>query len=304
MRQTFRHRWLASRSAASLREGWDHFWFRTGPPHLLALFRIVFGAFLLLYFGLQLPHVALLYSWEGIHLPLFSSPLFAAPPLGTAYVLFLTFYTALFCFTIGLLTRVSAAVFFILYSYYWVLSLFQFGTSFDRLFLFTTLVLVFSGCGKTFSVDMKLKHGSFFDWEPISILSQRLLAVQITATYLGVGWQKLMLPAWQTGKVLSYSFIGRWATPLAFWIAQLNLPLPIYDAMTWLVKVFEISIPFGLWIRRTRIWFILGSAVFHISISALLAIWWFLPLIPACMLFYEPEALFPKTRKPKSAILS
>ncbi|MSR86817.1 hypothetical protein EXS70_01440 [Candidatus Peribacteria bacterium] len=275
---------------------WNHFWFRSCPPHLLAVFRIIFGAFLLLYFGLQLPHVGMFFSRKGLLMPLhvpdrIFTVIFTPPSPQIALFLFITFLAFLFFFTIGLLTRVSAAVVFLLYSYYWVITLFQFGTSFDRLFLFTMLVLTFSGCGKTLSVDMKLRRGSFLAWEPISILPQRLLSVQIMMTYLGVGWQKLALPAWQTGKVLAYGFLGRWATPPAWAIARMNIPLPYYDALNWLIKAFECTLPFGLWSRRYRWWFFAGGALFHIMIALLLAIWWFLALIPAYILFLEPERI-------------
>lgn len=275
-------------------DSYNHFWFRDAPPHLLAVFRLIFGAFLFFYFGLKIPHVAMFYSREGILLPLIAGDfpaalLFAPPAPEIAQLLFSVFLGSLFCFTVGFLTRVSGGVAFLLYVYYWIISHFQFGTSFDRLFIFTLLVLVFSGCGKTLSVDMRLRRGSFLAWEPISILPQRLLSIQIMMTYLGVGWQKLMLPAWQTGKVLAYGFIGRWATPPAYAIARLNIPLPFYDVGTFLIKAFECAIPFGLWSRRYRMWFFVGGTLFHVGIAALLAIWWFVALIPAYILFLDPE---------------
>lgn len=281
-------------SIKSIFPNWNHWWFRQAPPHLLAIFRILFGAFLLFTFGLQLPHVAMLYSREGLLIPLYTpdrllTVIFAPPTAAIAYLIFLTFMAALFFFTLGCLTRVAAGVAFLLYCYYWIIALFHLGASFDRLFMFTMLVLTFSGCGKTFSVDMWWRRGSWTAWEPISILPQRLLSVQIMMTYLGVGWQKLILPAWQSGEVLSWGFVGRWATPPAWWIARRNIPLPYYDALNWLIKVFEITMPFGLWIRRTRLWYFAGGALFHIGIASLLAIWWFVALIPAYILFLGPE---------------
>lgn len=279
---------------SSFSRAWNRWWFRTGPPHLLALFRILFGGFLFVTFGIQLPYVSMLYSREGILLPLFEpigplTVMLAPPPAWAAMILFVVFLLSLLSFAAGLLTRVAAAVAMFLYIYYWCLTLFQFGTSFDRLFMFTLLVLVPSGCGKTFSVDMFFKHRSFFAWEPISVLPQRLIAVQITATYLGVGWQKLMLPAWQSGKVLVYGFMGRWATAPAWVIARWNLPLWFYDVSVWIIKVFELTIPFGLWFRRTRWWFFVMGALFHTGIAILLDIWWFLALIPSYIVFFEPE---------------
>ena len=277
-----------------LRGSWNLWWFRETPPHLLAIFRIIFGGFLLFYFGIQFPHIAMLYSREGILLPLVppTTPLtliFTPPPVWAAYLIFSFFLASLLALTAGCFSRAAAMIALILYAYYYVLSLFQFGTSYDRLFLFTTLILAFSGCGQTFSVDAKLRGGSWTAWEPISILPQRILSVQIMMTYLGVGWQKLVLPDWQSGEILAYGFTGRWATAPAYWIARLNIPLWYYDRVVWLIKAFEITIPFGLWHPRTRWWYFAGGAAFHIGIAILLAIWWFLALIPAYILFFEPE---------------
>jgi len=133
------------------------------------------------------------------------------------------------------------------------------------------------------------KHGSLLAWEATSVLPQRLLALQLTATWVGVGWQKVILEGWQGGSVLAYSFIERWATPPAWWVARRHLPLWMYDGMVNIVKVWEVFLPFGLWSRRWRGWCILGIALFTTSIAAFLGIWWFVALVPMSIVFYEPE---------------
>ena len=273
---------------------WDRWWTRTSPPHLLAIFRIAFGGFLLFYFALQIPHITMLYSRETVLLPAIDQThwlglLFAPPPPWVAQMLFSTFFTCLTLFTIGAWTRGASVLLFLLYVYYWILSLHQFGTSFDRLFLFILLTLCFSGCGKAYSVDMKLAKGSWLAWEPISILPQRLIAVQITATYLGVGWQKIILDDWQSGEVFIWGFIGRWATAPAWWIARQDIPIWVYDAVVVSIKWFEVLMPFGLWSKRWRWVFFCGGFLFHVGIAILLAIWWFVVLIPAYIVFFEPE---------------
>lgn len=264
-------------------------WFRETPPHLLATFRICFGAFLLLYWGLMLPHVRLMFSHEGLLLPLFG---LAPPSFAVACLLYALFLFTLMSFTAGFCTRMSAAISFLLNSYYWILTLHQLGGSFDRLFITILFVLLWSGCGETFSVDARLRHGSWTAWRPISILPQRILAVQITLTYVGVGLQKVFLPGWQSGEILVYGFIGRWGTGPAYALARMNIPLRFYDVLVFLVKAFEITIPFGLWSRRYRLWFMAGGALFHTGIAILLGIWWFLALIPAYLLFFSPEEYF------------
>ncbi|MEK7591550.1 MAG: hypothetical protein AAB489_05100 [Patescibacteria group bacterium] len=293
---------------------WNRFFFRSAPPHALAVFRIGLGLFLLLVWGLRLPHVPMLYSSEGVVLPLmdatdvplFLIPFFSVPPAFPAWLLYGTLLTALVGLTVGLFARAAAFIAFLLTAYFWNLSLHIFGTSFDQLFLFTLFVLSFSPSDRGLSLLMKLKHGSFLAQEPVCVLPQRILALQITATYLGVGWQKLYLPDWQSGRILYQGFTGRWATPVALFAAR-HLPMWAYDALVELTVWFEFMIPFGLWIRRfgIRWWFFLSGTVFHTLIALFLGIWWFLILIPAYILFFEPEEVESwferKTKKTRKA---
>lgn len=279
----------------------DHFFFRSAPPHPLALFRIGFGAFLLLYWGLKAPHVSMLFSREGIVLPLtlketfpeFLASLFTVPSPAVAWVLYAVLILALLFLTIGYRARAAAAVAFLLSLYYWVLSLHLLGASFDRLFIFCLLVLAFSGCDRTYSLAMKLGRGSWTAWEPVCVLPQRILALQITVTYLGVGWQKIFLSGWQSGEILVWGFMGRWATWPAYAVLHENLPIVFYDRAVDLIKGWEFFMPFALWIRRFHIrWIAFATgALFHIGIAVFLGIWWFLVLIPAYVVFFEPEEM-------------
>ncbi len=281
-------------SVARVRKSWNRFWFRDCPPHSLALLRIGFGLFLLIYWGLQMFQVPMRYSDQGILLPLVPSTslfglVFTPPPVIVAYIIYGFFLFSLFSFTIGYRTRVVNTLIVLLYGYYWILTLFHFGTSFDRLFMFSLVVFACSGAGKTYSLDMKIKKGSWTAWEPICILPVRLLAVQVTATYFGVGAQKIVLDAWQGGEVFIWGFMGRWATPPAFSIARLNIPIAVYDAVVHAIKFWEVSMPFMLWNKKTRWFAFITGALFHIGISILLSIWWFLPMIAMYILFVKPE---------------
>jgi hypothetical protein len=273
---------------------WNYFWFRKCPPHSLALLRIGFGAFLLLYWGMQLFQVPMRYSQEGLLLPMieptrFLGLFFIPPPFIIAYVIYGVFLLALLSFMLGFRAQASALLALLIYSYYWILTLFHFGTSFDRLFMFMLLVFIFSGCGATFSVDAKLRHGRWTAYEDISIFPLRLIAAQITATYFGVGAQKIILDVWQSGEVLAWGFIGRWATAPAFGIARLNVPLSVYDIGVKLITAWEVAMPVMLWTKKFRCFAFVTGALFHITIAILLSIWWFLPLIACYIVFFSPE---------------
>lgn len=275
---------------------WDHWWTRKVPPHAMAILRIALGLFLMVYALTFFPHLSMTFSNEGIILPLFE-PEFSAWFLVPASpvivgVLFIVILINLWSFTVGFYMRSSILVVLILSLYFWQLNLHPFPTSYNRIFVFLLTVFLFSGADRTFSMRMLAKEGSIFAWEPISILPQRFIALQISFMYLGVGWQKFVLPAWQSGEILAYSFISRWATPPAFWFIRLGIPLWFFDGLVWVTKIFEALIPFGLWIRKVQWWFFVGGALFHILIAVLISIWWFLFLIPAYIVFLKPEDVY------------
>ncbi len=135
---------------------------------------------------------------------------------------------------------------------------------------------------------MLRSRGSFFAWEPVSILPQRLIAIQLTATYVGVVLQKTWLPDWQNGNILFFSFMGKWGSPLGFALAR-TLPRWTYDVLNWMVKLTEFFLPFCLWMRDWRLFAIIAGTIFHLSIAILLGIWWFLILPPAYIVFFDPR---------------
>lgn len=277
----------------NLFEQWDSWWLRSGPPHVLALFRICFAAFLLIEAATYLPHVSMMFSSAGLVIPMQTGLAFLAPPtLAVAWLVALGYIVALLFLLIGYRMRTALTFLILYFLYYWQLSFYAFPSSYHRLFFFILLVLMLGGADRTFSLRMKRTHGSWMAWEPISVLPQRLIAVQLTATYAVVGLQKWWLPLWRDGDILLYSFIGRWGTPLARRLVGLGLSHAFYDACTLLTKIFETAMPVGLWIPRVRWFFFAAGFFFHFSIAILLGIWWFLVLVPAYIVFLEPEDVF------------
>lgn len=267
---------------------WNAFWFQEVPPHAIALFRVLGGAWLLFYWLGFAPHVRLMFSNEGIAIPLLP---FDAPGLHTAWLLYGIFLACLALVTLGLCFRLASAGAFVLAVYHWFLSLHHFGTSFDLLYVFLLLCLALSEADATYSLRMYIEKGSVFAWKPVSIFAQRLIAVQITMTYFGVAMQKLWLPDFQGGEILSWSFMGLWATPIAFWTVNHIHSMLVFDWWNFLVKVCEIALPIGLWIRPIQKWTFLGGILFHIFLVALLGMWWFLAMIATYPLFLEPEVV-------------
>ncbi len=239
---------------------WDHWWYRDAPPHALALFRIVFGAFLFLYWATLLPAVPMLFSEEGISLPLYEEglPSFALtllqpPPVWIAWILYGTLLLSFLLIVIGLCSRTASIVALLLHGYTYLSS----------------------------------HHLSWFTFEQLSVFFLLVLACS-TATLLGAGWQKIVLPDWQGGEILSYALMNRWSTPSAYALVRLHLPIWLYDRTVNVVTIFEVLLPFGLWTRH-RWWWIGGLFAFLLGVAILFGFFWFLVLVPACVTLWEPE---------------
>lgn len=278
-------------------QAWDAWWFAEGPPHALAIARIGMGIYLFIAALPKLPFVPMLFSREGLlilsdrvaFLPM-ADTLFR-PSAAIAWLLFALYLGAIIALTIGWRMRTAIAVLLLLTGYQYVQSLHLYWVTYEKLGSFFLVILLWSGADKTWSLRMAREHGSWTAWEPVSLLPQRFIALQVTATYLGVGWQKVWLPAWQSGEVLAYSLASRWGTPPAFWLMQRNVPMAFFDAGVLLVKLFETTIAPCLWIPGLRRWYMLGGILFHVFIAVMLSIWQFLVLVPLYALFFPPESI-------------
>lgn len=280
---------------------WDHWWTHESYPHVMGIFRLIFGGWMLLYWGIRLPYVRILFSTDGIVFPKIPAYMpeqwgwiFSVPQPHIALIIYCVLLISLLCVTVGLHTRTFAGVAFLLSWYYFYLSLHLFHTSFDRLYIFVLFVLMISQAGEYLSIDAWDKYGSPLAWgKMVSIFPQRLIAFQITITYFGVGFQKLWLPDWQGGEMLWYSMMGVWGTPLAFKITSYGWS-DWYHVAVNITKMFELLLPFSFWIKHYNIrWIGIFSAIlFHLSVDLLLYIWWFAILIPAYIVFFSPTEVY------------
>ena len=292
---------------------WNNWWTRESYPHVMGIVRIVAGGWLLFYWAIRLPNVTNMYSTAGIvfpKIPTFMPEQFTwilnVQEPHIALLIFGIHVLALFAVTVGIFTRSSALIACLISWYFYYLSHHHFHTSYDRLYMFSLLFLALSNAGEVYSLQSWAKYGSPFRCgKMVSIFPQRLFGFQLTMTYLGVGFQKLWLPGWQGGEMLYYSMIGVWGTPIAFKITSYGWS-PLYHVAVNMIKMFEVLIPFSFWIKKDKIrWFGMGSGlIFHVLVDMLLYIWWFAVLIPAYIVFFDPEEVygFIKRHKPELAL--
>lgn len=251
---------------------WEHWWIGETSSKKLVFFRRWLGVFLLIYAGLYIPHLTMLFSSEGLVLPLYDQPL---PSPLTVHILYALLIASIIAFAFGRFYRVTTLLIILLGCYFWQLQMHLFPASYNRILLLTMIVMLFAGAdGKR---------------ERISILPQRLIMLQITFTFLGVSLQKWWLPDWQSGEVLGYSMISRWATPISFWIVQRSIPIEYFDWMVLSVKTIQPLAAVGVWIPKIRLMSSVYLIMFLILVGALLSIWWFVFLIPAFIFYWEGD---------------
>lgn len=278
---------------------WDAFWFSRVHPHAFALLRIGFALYLLVEAATYLPHVPVMFSdhaltfskWSPL-IPVSLRPILDPPPVTVAWFIFSVYVTACIGFLLGWGMRFWLILLLLLDLYYFQLSFFLFRSSYHRIYFVLKLLFLISGADKTFSLRMLRTHGSIFAWEKISVFPQRVLAVQMTVTYLGVGLQKSWLPDWTNGTALSSSLLHRWATPIGRWMVEQNWPFWVWAQAVNGVKIFEFFLPVCLWLKAWRPYAVIGGLCFHAGIAILMSIWWFLPLVPAYIVFWPPEEVY------------
>lgn len=278
---------------------WDNWWFASVHPHALAALRIGFALYLIVEALTYLPFVPQMFSdqaltfstWEP-SAPDFLKPILNPPPVSIAWVIISVYLLACVGLLVGFGMRFWVAILLLLDLYYWQLSFFLFQSSYHRIYFVLQLLFLISGADKTFSLRMLRTHGSIFAWEKISAFPQRVLAIQMTVTYLGVGLQKSWLPDWQDGSALTSSLLHRWATPLGRWVVSLNWPFWVWSLFVESVKIFEFFLPVCLWLKAWRPYAAIGGLAFHAGIAVLMSIWWFLPLVPAYIVFWPPEEVY------------
>lgn len=295
---------MVRRTLTHALDAWDGFWFRSGPPTALGLFRILFGVYWLVPWLLWLPHVELYFSGEGMYFPLYPAPTagvhdvsgligwITSPASPTfAWSVYLATFVPLLMIIAGYRTRLALALFFASCLYHYYLQIHMFGTSFHRLLILLNAVLILSPCGEALSLDAwrRRRLGKARVGE-VPLWTQQVICVQIAILYFATGVHKIVTPAWNNGDNLAGALIGEYATPVGFWVARLPLAtLGLYDLLTLGVILMELVIGFALFHPRWQKHFFLIGALFHLSNAVLLDIPQFTIVVMSYVLFLNPE---------------
>ena len=267
----------------SLRERWDAFWFEPVLPTDLAVSRLVFIGLLLAYY-LPVTHVgwgSVPLSWrdpiwifERLHLPIVSDRVLA--------VLVPVWKASLVLSCIGLATRASTAVAFILGAYLIGLP-YNFGKTdhMTALVLFALGILALSRCGDAWSVDAIIRRrrgrppagpSGEYRW-PV-----RAVWLTMTVVFFAAGMAKVMQggAAWVLSDHFAISLVQQhyslsppsvdWGLLVArnVWLARLIAASSI---------LLELAAPLALFSRRLR-WILPPMLLgMQIGIGVLMNVW-------------------------------
>ena len=269
-------------------EAWRSYWFGEISAYPIALFRILTGLYLLVYFGRFFPWVSRLFSNQGIYAP-FLIPDIAPSPFW-AWLIYLATLAFAAAFMLGVRRRLVNPVLLILFAYHYFLSLGASNTTYDRLTMIFLAIVAFADTNRVWSVEggwSSPKHGA----ATVPAWATRLLQFQIAIFFLGSGLWKLYSPYWHRGEMMEMTLASIWATPLAFWVLSLEPPRWVFTGLTWSVVGFELVLGPMLYFRPTRKFAIAGGMGFNLSIWIFLGIWGFLNCLPAYLLFLDPHAI-------------
>lgn len=282
-------------------KAWNKFFFEERPTEGIALFRIVWVGLIFVYYLFDAGNLADYYGPQAIisfdttnahfsypHLSIFKM---FHPDQDVVQGLFVVFIISLFTSMIGLFTRYSLIVAFVLMTSFhqrniWMLS------SAEVLMRTITLYLIFSPCGHSLSVDSLLgKHYSEFrrsrTWPA---WTWRLIQIQISIVYLWTFWHKLKGDDWLDGNAVYYA--TRLESMTNFTIPFLMDSMIFMKLMTWGTLVVEFALGALIWVKELRKPVIIAGILFHLGIEFVMSIPFFeLFMISLLINFFSPEEI-------------
>ncbi len=282
------------KSFALLAELWSRFWFAEVSPYPMALFRVLFGCYLLVYFLGSLPHISLFYSNAGVYCPVLVPDIAPNPPV--AVVLYATTVALILALIVGYRARFVAPLVLIFYLYHFCLNIWVRACSYDRLVVMALIMLCLAPSDQVLSIGARRQRNGVE--KQVSAWPARLLAIHLCLFYLSTGIYKLLSPDWQSGEIVKGVMTSNYSSDFAFAVVGLQLPSVLFDLMARSVIVFELICPVGflirelsikfafakdsLHLRKVQYYFFAGAILFHAGIWIFMQI----PQFFICPVFY------------------
>ncbi len=225
------------------------------------------------------------------------------------FVLFMTalFYAALFLFAVGLFSQLSCILMAVGCYYFYALNSLHIGTlSYDILLVTLFLMCITNYHGDFFGLDSLRRPDPFAYRKKRPFFVQRLLQLQIASTYFYTALCKFTVDGnWFTGNPI-YHLLNSVPQSVVkhFPLRNFFAASPELCKLIGIVMIFcELSLPFLLFIKRTRVFAIIAGFLFHVMLVVTLhvpTIFFFL-FPPQLLLFIDPEDIVAWIEKRRAA---
>jgi uncharacterized membrane protein YphA (DoxX/SURF4 family) len=255
------------------------------PSASLAFFRIIFGLLMLISIArfLLKDWVKELYIQPKFYFAFFDASWLRPLPGQWMYIVFFLLLIAAFFILIGYCFRISSAIFFVLFTYIELLDKTNYLNHYYLISLFSFL-MIFLPLNSNFSLDARFNPTIFKSTVPRWNLL--ILRLQIGIVYFFAGFAKL-----------KYDWLME-AQPLKIWLSA-NSPLPLIGvfleqewmayAFSWGGMLFDLSVPFLLIHRKTRMAAFILIVIFHSLTMVLFNIGMFpLMMVSLALVFFSP----------------
>ncbi len=276
------------------------FFFAKEVPFGAALTRILLPLAASIPMFLRFPRVRELYSNDGSATQLFE--LFGRGPVlpvlspELAIPLYGILLCALMCSVIGLRTRLSLVIAFVLYTYFNLLDGVSTITKYSVISSHMLLLLSVSRCGDVWSVDAWLNRrranqSGVTTITPVAspVWPVRLMQLLFAAIYFGAAITKIQTAEFFSGEQMRYWMLSNWnyENPVGEAMAMWS---PILLISAYLAVIWEILFAFLVWQKRTRVLMLLIGALFHFMTWLTLGLYIFPAICLACYFAFFTEA--------------
>lgn len=274
-------------SIASL---WNRFWFGPASPVPLALFRIAFGIVVMLYALQSTGPFFDYFGNKGIVTPRVLAEALGAPVLSilpptlsdrTVVLALVALWISAFTFTVGLWTRPSAILVFLLltsFNHRNILLL----SSAETIMRVCAFAMIFAPRDLPFSVDWAIRKArGEVSWPPRAIAPfvQRFVALQIAIVYLAtIGW-KIQGHDWINGTAAYFA-----NNLLVFRNPYFPVPLTdmaMVNLATYGTLLVEFIVAAFAWFPVTRLPALALGSMLHLGIAWNMHLWYFSAMMMA-----------------------
>jgi len=287
-------RWPAPLTAVA--DGWERFWFSPSPATTLGIVRIAYGVVLLGWAATLGPDLMAFFSDSErgtVPLNLARSTGWSVfklwPTDAAVWIGWVVLLLAAVAVIVGFRPPVALAVSFVLVVSFQHRNPYLLNSG-DFVVKDLAFFLLLCPSGAALSVDRWRRVGRdrFWDNPPVTQWAMRLVQIQVSLVYFFSFWNKTGL-AWRGGSAVSIAWqlidLQRFVVPSA-----ITHNLWLSTMLGWGTMALELAGGVLIWVKRWRLWVIVGLVLLHLTIDVTLLVGFFSwAMICGLLAFLPPE---------------